>query len=310
MTILTFGEELLSTGDLDPVYLAIQKAKLPEPILHRLCLAYWCFYSLGTASYIAEKGKTPAKFWDLMMLAAYNDQTHKGIPTEAEILSGKGTKPWPRGAERRHFRGANAVGPMSYLKERYKDASAAVLGMMGVPVAKALKHFDLPSDMTFKTVSSAVQTHPGFGPWMAFKIADMGERVLGFGVDFSNCELGIYKDPRQGAAVAYGEASISDPNGLVAEWQQNGEPWKYPITDAELALTVAHYVKVFSKFKPPGGGRKVNVQEVETIFCKYKSHLKGHYPLGKDTREVGHGLIGWGDLADQLRAGLPKLPTT
>lgn len=282
MSIITFGEALLSTGDLDPVYLAIQRAELDDQTLARLCLAYWCFYSLGTAAYIAHYGKKPSQFWELMTMAAENVRRAPAIPT------GLSEKPWPRGAERRHFRGANAVGPMSYLKEHYKTAWHAV--------SSVLASGD-EARPTFGGVSARVQAWPGFGPWMAFKIADMGERVLGYPVDFDNCELGIYKDPRQGAAVAWMEWHT---NGAYA----NKDPWNYPITDTELRDTVKHYIKAFSKFKAPGGDRKVNVQEVETIFCKYKSHLKGHYPLGKDTREVHHGLQGWGPLAERLDEAL------
>lgn len=287
MSILTFGEALLSTGDLDPVYLAIQNAQLEEPELHRLCLAYWCFYSLGTAAYIAHHGTAPRKFWNLMMTAAENEVFFRDLPTY-----GKAEKPWPRGAERRHFRGANAIKPMVYLRDTYRDATAAIEGFIGKSDW---------GDPTFKQVASRVERHPGFGPWMSFKIADMSERVLGYHTDFSNCELGIYKDPRQGAAVGLVELDL-DHDGNLTEWAKR--PWEYPISDAQLKTVVAHYVKAFKKFSPPGGGRKVNVQEVETIFCKYKSHLKGHYPLGKDTREVHHGLQGWGPLAERLDKAL------
>lgn len=288
MSILTFGEALLSTGDLDPVYLAIQNAQLEEPELHRLCLAYWCFYSLGTAAYIAHHGKTPKKFWTLMWMAAHNDEFYKDLPTY-----GKADKPWPRGAERRHFRAANATGPIRYLADNYRDASAVVraMALMDEP------HTDY---VTFSDVAKVVESHPGFGPWMSFKIADMCERVLNYDVDFSNCELGIYKDPRQGAAVGFLELESTEHLRGVYKL----DPWAYPISNEELKQTVAHYVKAFKKFSPPGGGRKVNVQEVETIFCKYKSHLKGHYPMGKDTREVHHGLQGWGPLAERLDKAL------
>lgn len=282
MSILTFGEALLSTGDLDPVYLAIQNAQLDDAELHRLCLAYWCFYSLGTAAYIAHKGKTPKVFWTLMMMAAHNDEFFKDLPTY-----GKADKPWPRGAERRHFRAANAIGPMRYLSEHYKTATDAIHGFIGKPDW---------ADATFKQVASRVERHPGFGPWMSFKIADMGERVLGFNIDFSDCALNMYKDPTQGAAVGYLEA-MKDKT-----WQ--GNPWDYPIGADGIRYAVDYYTKAFKKHEPPGGGRKVNVQEVETIFCKYKSHLKGHYPLGKDTRDVHHGLQGWGPLAERLDKAL------
>jgi hypothetical protein len=35
----------------------------------------------------------------------------------------------------------------------------------------------------------------------------------------------------------------------------------------------------------------VNVQEIETIFCKYKSYVKGHYHVGKDIHEIREALI-------------------
>lgn len=280
-TVTEFGRQLLRTGDLDPVYVALHGANLPQDTLARLCLAYWCFYHLGAAAQLAEI-KSPAKFWDAMMHAARN-----------EGLRPDGSKPWPRGAERRHFRGAQAVEAMTELCNRYPQSNGphAVAGMLGVRPFEA-------APTTYAAVARSVQTHRGFGPWIAFKIADMSERVLGCNTNFADCHLGIYKDPRQGAAVAHGEWK-----GVV----EHPEPWLYPITDDELAATVDHYVKVFSRYKaPPHGDRPVNVQEVETIFCKYKSHLKGHYPPGKDTRELRHALKGWGDLAEELRKHLPR----
>jgi hypothetical protein len=277
-SIEDFGAALIKTGDLDPVYHAISGAGLDESTAHRLCLAYWCLYHLGAAAKLAEI-KQPAKFWATLMDAAVNDGRR-----------------WPRGSERRHFRAANAVNAVEYLKGRYKTATDAVFYMLWGG-----------REVSFADVAARVRTHVGFGPWIAFKIADMGERVLGARVDFSNCELGIYKDPRQGGALAFVEnlaAKVMDSPPSIDVYK----PWEYPISDEQLALTIEHYVKHFSKFKaPPSGDRKVNVQEVETIFCKYKSHRKGHYQLGKDAREVAHGLIGWGDLADQLKTGLPDI---
>lgn len=275
MSIIQFGKDLLRTGDLDPVYTAIYTANLPIALRQRLALAYWCFYHLGVAAHIAERGVTPRKFWELTTTAAVNE----------------GLK-WPRGSERRHFRGAQSLASVAELRDRYRSPEDAVVAMT--------------SGGTFDAVSRAARTHRGFGPWIAFKIADMAERVLDVDVDFSACELGIYKDPRQGAAVAYLEAlgagSLIHPDGFVGH---HDEPWNYPIADRDLRTTCDYYVKQFKTYKaPPAKDRRVNIQEVETIFCKYKSHLKGHYPLGKDTHEVAHGLDGWGDLAQQLKKGL------
>lgn len=274
--ITEFGGALLRTGDLDPVYVALYNSGLDSATLSRLCLAYWCFYHLGAAATLAEI-KSPKKYWEKMMEAAIN----AGEP-----------KPWPRGAERRHFRGQQSIDAMKELVLKYKTPEHAVEGMLGVG-----------GSTTYGSVATAAKSHRGFGDWIAFKIADMAERVLGYAVDFSDCHLGIYKDPRQGAALAFHTGG----DGVVA-----GEPWKLPITDEQLREGVAYYVKHFRSYEcmpahVPGGWRKVNVQEVETIFCKWKSHVKGHYPVGKDTEEISHGLVEWerrSDLARQLNQGL------
>lgn len=292
---IEFGKQLLRTGDLDPVYVALQGAQLDEPTLHRLVLAYWCFYHLGLAAKMAEI-KSPKKYWEAMMAAAIND----GDP-----------KPYPRGSERRHYRGAQAVASMASLISLYpKGATQAVRGFIQPGTFQG--RIDNNPHFTYGSVAASAQRHRGFGEWIAFKIADMSERVLGYATDFNDCHLGIYKDPRQGAAVAYLEWS---PHEEARDWESQvgleaaSRPWDYPITDSALKSTVDHYVKAFKKYTAPGGTpRPVNVQEVETIFCKYKSHLKGHYPLGKDSREIRHGLEGWGDLAAELRRHLPSVP--
>ena len=291
-SVTDFGRELLRTGDLDPVYVALHGAQLDRPTLARFCVAYWCFYHVGLAATLAEI-KSPKKYWEAMMKAAVN-----------EGLNLDGAKPFPRGGERRHYRGAQAVASMASLISLYpRGAEQAVEGFIGAPQGYAYH--------TYKSVATAVQKHRGFGEWIAFKIADMSERVLGYDTDFSDCHLGIYKDPRQGAAVA----CLEENTEAWRDWEVHVggdvavKPWNYPITDSELKHTVDHYIKVFRKFKaPPSGDRPVNVQEVETIFCKYKSHLKGHYPMGKDTLEIRHGLAGWGgDVAKLLLAHMPKV---
>lgn len=288
LSITEFGDALLRTGDLDPVYVAVASAGLDRATLARLCIAYWCFYHLGVAAKLAEI-ENPKKFWRTMTDAAANAGY---LPT--------GAKPWPRGAERRHFRGPQATMAVDELVSRYgrnkymEDTLAQFVGAGG------------EEPMSFKTVSAAVKTHRGFGDWIAFKIADMSERVLGYPVDFSDCTLGIYKDPRQGAAVGYLAMARAD---YLSKDGTPLKPWDYPINDDELRATVEHYVKLWRKKQAkalPDRKRLVNVQEIETIFCKYKSHLKGHYPVGKDTTEIRHGLDGWGDLAAQLQKGLPR----
>lgn len=286
LTIEQFGEALLTTGDLDPMYLAVNKARLDYEQLNRLMLSYFCFYHLGAAARMAE-AKNTGEFWKMMWEAAAYSPVK--LP---------GARAWPRGAERRHYRGVQAMKSMTELNAAYNNLKFNVAGAVGHFIGASDTHDDT---LSFGSISKAVQTHRGFGTWIAFKVADVAERVLSYDVDFKDCHLGIYKDPREGAAVGYLALTGNLNNGDYAH-----RPWEFPLSDEELERTVDEYVKRFSKIKARGLDRKVNVQEVETIFCKYKSHLKGHYPLGKDSNEIGHGLDGWGDLAQQLKRGLPE----
>lgn len=288
MSIEEFGAQLLRTGDLDPVYIAIHKAQLDRPTLHRLVLAYWCFYSLGAAALLASYKKAD-DYWDVMKEAA----AYTPRDTTA--------RPWPRGGERRHYRGYQARASMAELVDKYpKGADDAVHGFMGVQTTV--------SGRTYGSVAKAARSHRGFGEWIAFKVADMGDRVLGWDVNFDDCHLGIYKDPRQGAALAWYEGAFDRGEAQDTTWQQT--PWEYPISDRQLEDVVTDYIWRFRKHKaPPNGDRKVNVQEIETIFCKYKSYRKGHYPPGKDIREIRHGLESLpSPIGERLLYGMPEVP--
>jgi hypothetical protein len=74
------------------------------------------------------------------------------------------------------------------------------------------------------------------------------------------------------------EATIREMNGWLASELQD--------------VTIPH--------KP---GKPLDNFCLETIWCKYGSHLNGHYPLGNDLREIRHGLEGWH--AQDFAAALP-----
>ncbi len=283
LTIEQFGEALLKSGDLDPVYLAINGANLPTKPLFRICASYWCFYHLGAACKMSE-AKTDSDWWQMMTTAAAYSPVQNANDA-----------PWPRGAERRHFRGAQSVSAMAELAAKYKNAEAMVLGMLG------------PNPRTYQSVARAVQSHRGFGTWISFKIADMAERVLHQPVDFSDCDLNFYDDPRKGAALYWYEAKVKNRPGAVYD----DNPWDYPVNKEEMGEAVnalmRHFTAHHKKQKAGYPGlrhRTINVQEVETVLCKYKSYRRGHYPPGKDTREVLHGLAGWGKTAAKLELAL------
>lgn len=271
MKITDFGERLIQTGDLDPVYF-VRHAGLPEPQMCRWLLAYWCFYHVGVASALSEReGKN---YWRFILVAAANHTEPKqhGFHV-AEPAPKSGPRRWPRGSERRHFRGQKCIDAVTWLQGG------------GEPESYARHLAALPDE---REIMGAVRTWPMFGPWIAFKAADMMERVYGAPIQFSP-DIGlIYEEPAAALRMLVDEA---------------GPGWTvHTIYDALLG----HFAQFGA---PPSSDRHCGPQEVETILCKWKSHVRGHYPLGKDIREVRHALQGWGETADRVLKVMPEIWT-
>lgn len=239
-----FGECLIRTGDLDPTYIAMSSPNIDRNQLKRLLLAYTCLYHLGASAQLSLR--INKAFWDNLYAAAVNEGNQ-----------------WPRGTERRHWRGDNAIN--------------SARSLMTYPTPEAVVDYwsGNGKTQTFIDVTTRVREAVGFGPWIAFKIADLLERVLKVPVQFSDCGLNMYEEPRKGAALIL-----------------TGDE-KYNIGKAELddvVQALARHPKLRKLKAPPYLDRPINIQEIETILCKYKSHCFGHYPEGKDTKEVLHGL--------------------
>jgi hypothetical protein len=69
-SIHDFGNDLIFSKDLDPVYPMLVQANLPEPQLHSWLIAYWCYYHVGVASYLSEFDGDA--YWSRMAEAAAN----------------------------------------------------------------------------------------------------------------------------------------------------------------------------------------------------------------------------------------------
>lgn len=244
---VAFGRDLLFTGDLDPLYIMVYGAKLDRRTLGRFLLGYGMYYHAGVAAVLAQA----PDFWN----------------TAGECIAKA-----PRGTERRHFRGELAVTSIRSMQD------------MGDPEVALRWMFPGEGPLSFEEVFKGAQRLRGFGPWIAFKMADMADRVGYRAVDFAGCELAIYRDPVKGAALwRYGDQDATIRREEVAEVCEE--------------LRVALGADLLA---PPMYDRSINVQEVETVLCKFKSHYNGHYPVGKDTRETLHGLHGYGRTADRL----------
>lgn len=252
--VIAFGRALIISGDLDPVYIGLVNSDF---IIHdfkrlaRWLLAYWCYYHCGVSTEVSAKEGW--EFWTAMR--------------EADERKA------PRGRERRHFRGETSRKAIQYLSENYPQPERAVFGL----VDRARKN-------SFHEVSRLVQRWPGFGPWIAFKAADMIERTGLASVDFSVSDIELYKEPVAGAKLAEESLHTSDLASTLDVLQFN------------LGMMKA----------PPRYERPVNLQEIETVLCKWKAHLNGRYPVGTDTREIRESLEGFGEESQLFKEALPK----
>lgn len=286
LTIEEFGRRLLSSQDLDPIYVALVGMELEPWQLGRWLLAYWCCYDAGVSSYIADAA-SPDGFWERMEAMAVNEV--------ASPLGGR----WRRAAERRHWRGKNAVASLAALRARYGDEPADMAyycangWTRSVPVPR-----DTPQ--TCAQVMKRAREHTGFGPWIGFKIADMAERVMGTPISFEEAEVFVFKDPAKAAVMAHRVAFLALPD----------EP-DPPVAEA-VRWAVGYLTHEFRDLPaPPGWDRPVALQEVETVLCKWKSHVNGHYPLYNDLVEIRHYTLPWkihSPLAGRFLDHLPEVP--
>jgi len=250
-----FGRLLLSTGDLDPLYIALWEAKLPKPLLCKWLLAYFCFYNAGLACWVVSQ----KDYWKAMGM----------VP--------KGGTDYPRGAERRHFRGDFAVKAIQKLQEQYLNPQQLFdwIGQAG---------------STVKPIMNRVKTLYGFGEWVSWKVPDICERLGVMKAEFvdSDCNL-MFCSSIQGAT----------------EISARYAPSPTPVMAGHRYLIR----KLGTMLAPPTYDRCINVQETETICCKWHSHLGGHYPIGKDTTEIKHGLLRYGEssVAQQLITTITRL---
>lgn len=252
-----WGRKLILTNDHDPLYVGLTKWDIKGSRLRRFMLAYWCCYSVGASWWLSQH--SGSRFWDYLEAAAENTI----VPAP---IGGR----WPRAHERRHWRGQKSVDSVKWLREAYSHPEEAVI--------------TLETCGNLLTVEREMKAWPQFGPWIAFKAADMLERVLGRPVEFSNDIITMYKDPREGAEMAA------------------------PLLGLQTPQEASDFLLDALGFLPAPGAesrrRSVNVQEVETVLCKWKSARKGHYFIGKDTRDHRDELLKWG--AHDLLSVYPK----
>jgi hypothetical protein len=157
----------------------------------------------------------------------------------------------------------------------------------------------------YQAVSKQVQTHPMFGPWIGFKVADMIDRVLGIHIDFTEAAVFMFKDPVKAAIMYSNQRCGYEPKPEIHPELSHCTLNRYiiPTVTGEL-ITYFHGVMA-----PPLYDRMVNIQEVETILCKWKSHINGHYPVGLDNREIREGVEPWVPYSKAAAQFLEAMPS-
>jgi hypothetical protein len=268
LSIEQFGADLIASQDLDPVYSMLYNAQMDKDQLYRWLFAYTFSYSAGVVSYLSEfKGE---EFWHKAMIFAKN--------TEPSPIGER----WPRGRERRYFRGEKCERAMLTMQSRF-----------GYPEC-AFEMFTAPNPdgtpLSCPQVMMEVQSLPLYGPWIGFKVADLIDRVLGIPINFTMPDVTFFESPRK-AAKQWAEANgFSSTTGVF-------EACEF------ISQHLGHMLA------PPRFERKINLAEIETVLCKYGSHLNFHYPVGVDTVELKEALHPWvkvSPTAAKLYESVPK----
>lgn len=249
LSVYDFGRRLLDSNDLDPVYVALWEASesgdLNPERLRRWLMAFWCFYHSGTASWATGSGDAEEGFWIRMRMAARS-------------------KDYPRCHERRHFRGDNAIRSVDFLESLGLDA-------LFEPITR-------PCTYSLQEVTREVRTWVQFGPWIAFKVADMLERLDLCRIQFDVASSMYEGSPTEGAYLL---ARTEGVNPMSLDGGRSVTNWAVGRLVTELRFDLA----------PPRYERPINVQEVETILCKWKSYMGGHYELGEDVTGLRKALL-------------------
>jgi hypothetical protein len=271
-SIVAFGTELIVSQDLDPIYTVLHHSEMPRDQLKRWLFAYWCFYHAGFASYASEaEGEV---YWKRVTQAARNLSGYG----PNRMVSRKLPDRWPRGTERRHFRGEKCVNAIDWFR-----------GWELRPEAWVDSLYENIPNPTHKDIISRVTKWIQFGPWIGFKVADMLERCLGVPVTFSDEITLIYKEPRKALDI------------LATSDESPYQHWEVKNIYYELQERFS-YLQA-----PPALDRPCSHQELETVLCKWKSHINGHYPMGKDSLELFEALEGWGSTANKLQTFVPDV---
>lgn len=157
-----------------------------------------------------------------------------------------------RASERRHFRGQAGLKALAQWQDLYPKPEAMVEACFG---------------STYLEVRKNMQHMAQMGDYFYWKLADIQDTVMGKPVDFTGCEKYMPKVPKQGAEL------INDMLDRKFYVSVGAHDWLCDTMDA-----VTHHVGKLDY--PVKEGRKLALQEAETVCCVFKQHVVGDYKFG------------------------------
>ena len=173
-----------------------------------------------------------------------------------------------RASERRHFRGQAGQKALMQWQDLYPKPEAMIEATHGTSYIQVRKNMQHMAQM---------------GDYFYWKLADIWDTVFDEPVDFTGCEKYMPKVPQQGADM------IGDQENLFT-------------LDIIMGVITAHVTKIDYPVK---GGRKLALQEAETVCCVFKQHVVGDYQYGFRSAKAWKRLQGVeGKPAAALREGL------
>jgi hypothetical protein len=235
-------------GDNDPVYFAVIKAAETWGTnwATKFCVGMLTYYHMGTAVKAADYDGE--QFW------AYLASQYQYAP---------------RGAARRHFRGA---GGLQSLEAMRKFAPNPV-------------NFFTQFSQTYVGIKSVCENRLwGFGPYFWLKIADYMDRCL---------QLPIHSYDGLGK-------NLSKVPGKAARL-------RYPLLTEDAAFTQCCIDLPLGLLAPPTYDRPVGPAEVETILCDWLHAKQGTNWLGADLIVKRQALVGSGERGQRMADWLPPV---
>ncbi len=169
---------------------------------------------------------------------------------------------WPTGIERRANRGGKVVFHIeSYLKQVKEHGSQWQYYTAGLNMeAKSLAH----RQDNWRIVNQRLQTIHLNGRWAAYKHCEIIRRVHGLPMEAPDMGNAFSSGPRQGLALFYGEVEGNSPDA-IALLDRQGED----------------LIGRMDKW-----GVTVDIEELETLMCNWKSLVNGKYYIGHDIDEL------------------------